>query len=68
MLGGKPWGKRQLGRPRYRWEDNIKMDFSGSEMSMGMEWVDLTQDKGQVAGCCECGNEPSGFYKMRQIS
>jgi hypothetical protein len=44
------------------------MDFSGSEMSMGMEWVDLTQDKGQVAGCCECGNEPSGFYKMRQIS
>jgi len=24
---GKPEGKRQLGRPRYRWEDNIKMDL-----------------------------------------
>jgi hypothetical protein len=27
VLVGKPEGKRQLGRPRRRWEDNIKMDF-----------------------------------------
>ena len=29
---GKPEGKRQLGRPRRRWEDNIKMDFLGNKM------------------------------------
>jgi hypothetical protein len=27
ILVGKPKGKRPLGRPRYRWEDNIKTDF-----------------------------------------
>jgi len=27
VLGGRPEGKRQLGRPRHRWEDNIKMDL-----------------------------------------
>jgi hypothetical protein len=27
VLVGRPEGKRQLGRPRRRWEDNIKMDF-----------------------------------------
>jgi hypothetical protein len=27
VLGGKPEGKRPLGRPRRRWEDNIKRDF-----------------------------------------
>jgi hypothetical protein len=26
-LGGKPEGRRPLGRPRHRWEDNIKMDL-----------------------------------------
>jgi len=27
VLAGKPEGKRQIGRPRHRWEDNIKMDL-----------------------------------------
>jgi len=42
-LMGKPEGKRQLGRPRRRWEDNIKMDLQevGCE---GMDWFDLAQD------------------------
>ena len=31
-LVGKPEGKRPLGRPKRRWEDNIKMDLSGSGM------------------------------------
>ena len=34
---GKPEGKRQLGRPRQRWEDNMKMDFQ--EIGWGMAWT-----------------------------
>ena len=41
---GKPEGKRPLGRPRRRWEDNIKMDLQ--EVGYGsMDWVDLAQDR-----------------------
>ena len=29
----------------------------------GMNWIDLAQDRGQVAGACECGNVPSGSLK-----
>jgi hypothetical protein len=44
ILVGKPEGKRPLGRPRHRWEDNIKMDLR--EMGWGgMDWTD--QDRGQ---------------------
>ena len=41
---GKHDGKRQLGRPRCRWVDNIKMDLQevGCE---GMGWIDLVQDR-----------------------
>ena len=40
---GKPEGKRPLGRPRRRWEDNIKMDLQ--EVGCGdMDWVELAQD------------------------
>jgi hypothetical protein len=39
----KPGGKRQLGRPRHRWADNIKMDFR--ELGWGgMNWIVLAQD------------------------
>jgi len=39
----KPEGKRPLGRPRRRWEDNIKMDLQ--EVVWGvMEWIDLAQN------------------------
>ena len=43
-LVGKPEGKRLLGKPRRRWEDNIKMDIQevGYE---GKDWIDLTQDR-----------------------
>ena len=44
-LSGKPTGKRQLGRPRRRWEDNIKMDLK--EISINTRyWVDSAQDRG----------------------
>jgi len=43
VLMGKPEGKRPLGRPRYRWEDNIKMDLQ--EMGGGGDWMELAQDR-----------------------
>jgi len=44
VLVGKPEGKRPLGRPRHRWEDNIKMDLQ--EMGCGgMDWIELAQDR-----------------------
>jgi len=44
VLVGKPEGKRPLGRPRHRWEDNIKMDLQ--EVGWGsMDWIDLAQDR-----------------------
>jgi len=44
VLVGKPEGKRPLGRPRRRWEDNIKMDLQEVECG-GMEWIELAEDK-----------------------
>jgi hypothetical protein len=46
ILVGKPEDKRQLGRPRRIWEDNIKMDLRDREWG-GMDWIDLTQDRDQ---------------------
>jgi hypothetical protein len=37
---GKPEGKKPLGRPRHRWEDNIKLDLGEIECG-GMGWIDL---------------------------
>ena len=43
VLVGKPEGKRLLGRPRRKWEDNIKMDLQ--EVGRGcMDWMELAQD------------------------
>jgi hypothetical protein len=42
VLVGKPEGKRPLGRPRRRWEDNIKMDLQEVECGV-MDWIDLAQ-------------------------
>ena len=44
ILTGKPTGKRPLGMPRRRWEDNIKMDLEDIGISAG-NWVDSTQDR-----------------------
>ena len=41
---GKPDGKRPLGRPRRRWEDNIKMDLQEVGCG-GVDWIDLAQDR-----------------------
>ena len=44
VLVGKPEGKRPLGRPRRRWEDNIKMDVQEVGGSCG-DWMELAQDR-----------------------
>ena len=41
---GKPEGKRPLGKPRHRWEDNIKIDLQDIGWR-GMDWIDLAQDR-----------------------
>jgi hypothetical protein len=44
VLVGKPEGKRTLGRPRRRWDDNIKTDLQ--EVGCGdMDWIELAQDR-----------------------
>ena len=43
VLTGKPEGKRPLGRPSRRWEDNIKMDHR--EVRGGGDWMELAQDR-----------------------
>ena len=44
VLVGKPEGKRSLGRPSRRWDNNIKLDLQkvGCE---GMDWIDVAQDR-----------------------
>jgi hypothetical protein len=54
-LVAKPEWKRTLGRPRHRWEDNIK--FRLTEMEV---WRCGFDSSGPVVGFCEHGNEPSG--------
>jgi hypothetical protein len=46
VLVRKPEGKRPLGRPRRRWEDNIKMDLREIRIN-GANWIQLAQDRVQ---------------------
>jgi hypothetical protein len=44
VLVGKPEGNRPLGRPKHKWEDNIKMDLQEVECG-AMDWIELAQDR-----------------------
>jgi hypothetical protein len=46
ILVGRPEGKRPLGSPRRRWEDNIKMDLREKGID-GVNWIRLAQDRDQ---------------------
>jgi hypothetical protein len=50
VLVGRPEGKRPLGRPRHRWEDNIKMDLREIGID-GANWSRLAQDRVQWRAC-----------------
>ena len=58
-------GKRPLGRPRSRWQDNIKMDLE--EVGWGKGLDSAGSEYGQVAGTCKHGNEPSGSIKCGEF-
>jgi hypothetical protein len=45
-LVGRPEGKRPLGRPRHRWENNIKVDLRDTGIN-GVNWICLAQDRVQ---------------------
>ena len=49
ILTGEPTGRRPLGRPRRRWEDNIRMDIGEIGISAG-NWVDSAQDRDHGRG------------------
>jgi hypothetical protein len=46
LLMGKPEGKRPLGRPRRRWQDNIKMDLQEVRGGYGTGWIWLRTGRG----------------------
>jgi hypothetical protein len=46
VLVEKPEGKRPLGRPRRRWDDNIKIDIQ-EVGCWGMDWFEVSQDSGR---------------------
>ena len=50
VLVGKPEGKRPLGRPRHRWEDNIKMDLQevGGGCGAGWSWFRIGRSGGRL--------------------
>jgi len=58
VLVGKPKGKRLLGRPRCRWEDNIKLDLREIGIA-GFGWLRI----GSSGRLCEHGSEHSGSIK-----
>ena len=59
MCTGFWLGKKPLGRPRHRWEDNIKMDLQEVGESCG-DWLELAQDRDRWRALCGYGEEPSG--------
>ena len=65
-FGGETWGKEPLGRPRRRWEDNIKMDIQEVGFG-GMDWIQLAQDRNRWQALVNAVMNRR-FHKMRGIS
>jgi len=65
VLVGKPEGKRPVGRPRCRWQDNNMLHLR--EVGGGWRLDGVGSRKGQVASTCEYGDELSGSMKCREF-
>ena len=63
---GKTEGKRPTGRPRRRWEDNIKMHLQEVGCG-GLDWIKLAQDRDRLRAVVNAVMN-LGFHKMRGIS
>ena len=63
---GKPEGKRSLGRPRHRWEYNIKKDLLKVGCG-GMDWTELAQYRDKWRTLVNGGNDPSGSIKCAEF-
>jgi len=61
ILVRRPEGRRPLGRPRCRWNDNVKMDLQE------VRWTGLNWLRTGTGGSCECANEPSGSIVRREF-
>ena len=59
---GKLEGKRPLGRPRCRWEDDIKTDLR-EVGNAAEEWIDFAQVRGPMVGLRKGGNKPQCSIK-----
>ena len=62
ILVGRSEGKRPLGIPRSKCEANIKMNLKAIKCNI-VDWVYISLRVAKRAGCCENGNEPSGYIK-----
>ncbi|KAJ4441997.1 hypothetical protein ANN_11861 [Periplaneta americana] len=64
VLVGRPKGRKPLGRPRRRWEDNIKMNLREVGYDGG-DWIGLAQDRDQWRAYVRAAMNP-GFLKSQQ--
>jgi hypothetical protein len=69
VLVGKPEGKRPLGRPRCRWEDNTKTDLQevGCVGCGGMDWIELAQDRDRWRALVNAVMNLRGPYNARNF-
>jgi hypothetical protein len=67
VLVGKPEGKRPPGRPRRRWKDGIWIDLRAIGL-VGCGLDSTGSGQGPLAGCCECGDVPSGSCETELVS
>ena len=66
ILVGKSAGKKPLGRPKLRGEDEVKRVLKKEDGRGRLEWCG-DSGLGKVAGFCENGSEHSGFMKCREF-
>jgi hypothetical protein len=68
ILVGRPEGRRPPGRPRRRWENNIKTDLREIGFGDVGMWIGFILFRvGRGRGSCEHGNEPSGSIKCGEF-
>ena len=67
ILTGKPTGKKTLGRPRRRWDDNIRMDLEEISINAG-NWVDSAQDRDYWRALVNAALNLRILYAMELVS